>query len=88
MAINSHGQLSKLLILKVISVVSVKHSLIKFPRSINVHNNETCSGNKSFSLDVIIFLVHVMLPLRTVSFGFLDNHVHIPTSHHWLELGN
>ena len=54
-AINSHGQLSKLLILKVISVVSVKHSRIKFTRSINAHNNETCSRNKSFSLDVIIF---------------------------------
>ena len=100
MAINSHGQLSKLLILKVISVVSVKHSLIKFTRSINVHNNETCSRNKSFSLDVIILLVHVMLPLRTVSFSFPANHVHMPTALMnkqkanflvnitWLELGN
>lgn len=100
MAINSHGQLPKLLILKVISVVSVKHSLIKFTRSINVHNNETCSCNKSFSLDVIIFLVHVTLPLRTVSFSFPTNHVHMPTALMnkqkanflvnitWLELGN
>lgn len=99
-AVNSHGQLSKLLISKVISVVSVKHSLRKFSRSINVHNNETCSRNKSFSLDVIIFLDHVMLPLRTVSFSFPTNHVHMSIAPmnkqkanflvniKWLELGN
>lgn len=53
---------------------------LKFTRTINAHNNETCSRNKSFSLDVIIFLVHVMLPLRTVSVSFPANHVHMPAA--------
>ena len=46
-----------------------------------MHNKETCSHNKSFSLDVIIFLVHVTLPLRTVSFSFpRANHVLMPAA--------